>query len=1026
MILEPNLRDHQAMIVQKTEADHPTRGISLKKHEFASYLTAILFVLLFTRGLLAGRGTYQLYVDPALPPSTDLLRGVIAAHTHLWSSYNLGSRITYPSEFLFDEGVRLALALRIPAWAISRLLPVVLVCMASIGMIFFLYRARATLREFVPIPGPWAQFTLFTALSLLYAMGPLAFTEIVAGHLLYVTALAAFPWAAGFWVMTGRRWTIGAMGLLLAVAFVQIHFMAMIPPLLLILAFSLASSDLLRRAVAGCIIGLLPHLAWLVPLLVYPLDRINLSNYVDPGTVKRFSVSPLSAIRGLGYLFPFVETSIQGLSRFIWLPITFVVPIAAIVLPAFRSSARHAVPALRTSMRLWPIYSLLFFTVLYEAGSRTPAYIVLRLIDRGVVSAFFRERYHLTFVTLFLLLFLLLLLCLRVESWRARAGSVIAICAAAGSIWQFANGHLGEYGVVRESFAAESAAARYLETLPPAGTLVIPSGSIAKRSGWFEWGRDPLFLGGPGFTLDVEGDPSALALPMFRNIVTEIESGFTSKLESVGQLLNLLHIRYAITRPSVKSLLPAQMQFAESNLAALGFSPIWGTGNIKIWENKSIRPVGMDVTGSVAIAAADPASTQRAASLWRASIVFPADNTTPVARVLDQLPSQVQSLALDPRPVQIASDGHHLTLTEPLLVRRDSHWRLAQRSFVLQHSPDTTLSIDGHVFSRRASHHTYLISGPINEVWRAFHSPMLLPDSYFEHVVPPLQDARKTDRRNFQQAGLKAALVPGGTSGTSALSVQAKAHTAGVPMALPDSTGTYSISIDSRYISGISARLDIVVNGTEHLLDQKIPASPGWVTNRLQFRVPASAQTVYLYLYVDGADDGTRSETLFDNLRGTVDELPALFVAQSQEVDQTERGVYKAAFGIQASPTNKQGLAWVTTDWADDRWWSLHASNGTTVKLPIEASGFGNAWSVRIPTGRRIELQAKYLPDRLFQQLRWPLLGLVVLLVSALAFWDRSRMRRNRLSRLVFLASRIESRRSGDLHRSVPSSEEVP
>src|SRR5439155_22711863 len=87
--------------------------------------------LLLCRGLLVGSGGYQLYIDSALPASAVLMRGVCNQSLSLWSTANLGGRVLYPAEYLVCTPITAALDLHVPAWVISRWIPIACLILAS-------------------------------------------------------------------------------------------------------------------------------------------------------------------------------------------------------------------------------------------------------------------------------------------------------------------------------------------------------------------------------------------------------------------------------------------------------------------------------------------------------------------------------------------------------------------------------------------------------------------------------------------------------------------------------------------------------------------------------------------------------------------------------------------------------------------------------------------------------------------------------------------------------------------------------
>ena len=87
------------------------------------------------RGLLFGTGGYALYIDSGLPASNLLLRGMCANSLTLWSYSNLGQRNLTPSEYFVCGAINGVLSVGLPAWAISRFLPIAALCIAASGVV---------------------------------------------------------------------------------------------------------------------------------------------------------------------------------------------------------------------------------------------------------------------------------------------------------------------------------------------------------------------------------------------------------------------------------------------------------------------------------------------------------------------------------------------------------------------------------------------------------------------------------------------------------------------------------------------------------------------------------------------------------------------------------------------------------------------------------------------------------------------------------------------------------------------------
>src|SRR5207253_3401152 len=281
------------------------------------------------------------------------------------------------------------LDLHVPAWVISRWIPIACLILASIGMCTLLLRLRYSLPTRVPITAvPSFDVIAAAAAGIFYACSSYTFTELAAGHWLYLIAIAAFPWSALILVSSRHAGiAIVGAGTLLAFAYVQVQFMAMAPIALVSLAVVVGSRRLAVRSLGAATVGFLPHIPWIVPLVAYP-PSVDLSAYLLPGTDAKFSISPPDALRLVGYVTPFTELAVSSWLKW-WLILSVgLVAVGAIGLMRFRAGPR-AVITIAVGM-----------TVLYQWGPDAPGYALWNRLIPNPGAALFRERYALSFLTL--------------------------------------------------------------------------------------------------------------------------------------------------------------------------------------------------------------------------------------------------------------------------------------------------------------------------------------------------------------------------------------------------------------------------------------------------------------------------------------------------------------------------------------------------------------------------------------------------------------------------------------------------
>jgi hypothetical protein len=960
-------------------------------------LAIVAAVLFACRGLIFGSGTYGLYIDNGWPPDGQLLHGIATDRTHLWNSTNLGTRILYPSEYPVDEAILGALRLGVPAWIISRLVPIALLALAGIGMASFL---RALGREIDEERSSSNTIVVVAAiLGLGYALSPLAFTELVAGHYLYLIALALVPLIGRAWLAVERPWSLGLCAVLIAFALSQIQFAVMLPLFLLALAVSLPGRRLIRRGAAAYGLGLLPQLAWVVPLLVYRPAHLSLRDYIDPEAAYRFAINPLNGIRAVGYITPFVERTIT-LGHPLWELVSFALAAVAFV-GLFR---------IKLTGRFWPLYVVVLTTAYYEWGGRAPLYRGWNFIDSTAVGVLFRERYHLTFLVLTSLVVIVFVVTTDLARRRAHV-EVIALAGLVlvGLTWQFGDGHLGRYGAVRENFSVDSTLTQFFASHPQAAVVTVPAGSIIKRRNWIEFGRSPFQLGGPPWILDPEGNPTAASIPL----VTRLSDLLSEPYPGVAarEYLLLLHVGYVVLRPDLRGDTPSDFAAARVNLVRGGYRRVFVTGSASVWQAPELDGPRFTVRGNLLAAAGDASGSIASSELWRAALVAPGTERSFLKLAASWPLEAPRVLHLDHRPVSFAWSGRNLRVAEPVLVREGSRWilrelrysaRLPSRQRVLRahgrvlRSGQTTLLLDGpidHVetgVSNESLRRVSLVPGQIRPPSRRL-SEMLrpkilrLPDPSFERHLPLLQDVLKTDTRSARQVGLGERLVTNASQGAHALLVQAKAHGAGIPIRLPLMRASeYRVSVDARFISGRPATVAVIANGRRRLVGVTLARRRGWHTVTIRYDVPPDTFDLYLYLYVFGPGDGRTSATVFDNVRATVRSSPRAYLAATGEPHAVRARGESIDFRM-PGPPGRDVVVWLTDARGLDAGWSLEANKGSIRRLPWPVNGYANGWTLSAPGGAAIHATAVYLPDRLFRALILPLWAATLLLAGLAA-----------------------------------------
>lgn len=967
---------------------HRSRDFAASK--WGALLASQLAVLFLCRGLLFGSGGYELYVDPALPASGSLLRGICENSLSLWSSANLGHRILYPAEYVVCGPIVAGLNIGIPAWAISRLLPVVALLVAAAGVVALLAHLRPPARTPSTNGLRLQEATAAFIAAVIYAGSAFSFTELVTGHFLYLVGLAAVPWAA--WVILTRRRSLGAIlvaGLILGVAYGQIQFVVLAPVSLLLLACVAGSTRAAWRSIGAACVGLVPHLPWILPSIAYR-PEINIGSYLIPGTDQGFSISPPNSIRLVGYVTPFVETTVQQWG-IVWRPLSFLVVGLAIVGLFSLSLKRAAI-----------LVGSLALVIYYQWGAYAPGYGLWSGLVPWPLHGLFRERYSLAFVTLIVitaLVYLAFLYLFPLWRWGALVAFAIALVGAVGA---FADGHLGPYGLVREDFATSQYLTGFIQNHGGGPVLTIPFGSIVRKQNWPYFGRNPFNLGGPQPVLDTEGDPAAPALPTVKALANALSGSSFADQARAREDIALLGIRYVVDFKNLIGDTNVDRNVVRTNLQALGGRLVWQNADAALWQMSGVPPDELKAGKSLFLSfgGGHPGVAANSAE-WGARVVI-TDGVAPA--VLAGIANDPNAVVhLNEREVSTAVVGTRLLVTEPVMVvkGRSLEPRLALYEGVVN-GPDTVSFSDGTVVSKNADAVTVI--GPANKVFSAKLDAQITMGDLIP-AARAVQDTKNSQGRTLIQAGIAAVLTKSDFG--PAVAVTAGADEAGLPISLPVRKGArYALSVETSDVAGPQARLAVLVNGTD-VLERELPMSSNWHPTALSFTVPADARAIYLYVYLPGSSTGQTSKILVRNLRGSVTEVisqrpfPLNLVELRQAPNLTAPAI---APGSDLVISQEQpSLSWAFSREGADRWWTIRGAAVELVKL--RADGFRNIWLIHGPLPGNASLT--YLPNALFQVLLavvWLLLAAATAAVFWIYHWHASRR-----TALVLLTSRFAS-----------------
>ena len=786
----------------------------------------LLIVLAASRNLVGGHGTYQVLVDPGVPPSTGLLNSVCANQGALLDSANLGTRVLYPSSYVLCDAIRVSLHAHVPAWLIARLLGPVLLWMAAFGGALVIRQLANPLTI-----GRSRSSALAVVVGSIYALSPFVFDELAASHIYYLVASATIP----FILLLCRTpdtlhpgYPIMAAGLLCALAFSQIQYVIFLP--LILVLFGVWTGEKARYygiAVFAFVVGLIAQLPWVLADVLFP-PQVNLNGYFTSSDLAALSVTPINAIRLVGYPTPFFESTSGHMFPLVSSVLALMFALAAVSWWHLARWRRVVVGVLISSV------------LVYIWGGRgAPLYGVWSRAVPWAVTGLLRERYALESVLAVFVVLGVGYACTRLEVRRRWSGVGVAAFFLVFGSWVFWNGHLGPYGNHRTTYPDQGSVADLIasyQRTAGGAVLTVPFGSIVKEAGWPTFGRSPFSTGGPASVLDTEGSASGSTAQVVQGLADALNTN-----EGCATALPLLHqleVRYVVDWRYLTGDTPIDRRAVLDNLNACGFHKVLSDADVIVFVNPSIR--AQPETGRyLAVGSeADPTDAS-VASAWSSPYVeYPPHG---IKRGLFPAGSIAH---LGQRTIAFVPGSGVTHYSEPGFVSRGGslaggilHYSLKSAGL----SPPLTFG-DGAPLLASGSDPN--VAGPVDAVYQGSEVVMPLA-SATATAVGHVQDARNVLGGRPSAAGISATMGAGG-----AVTLQAASDVAGLPIRLPVvKSAYYRIDVPIESMSGVRGTVELIGNGST--LATAPLTGPG-TTTLLAGAVPPNIVTLYLYVYQPG------------------------------------------------------------------------------------------------------------------------------------------------------------------------------
>jgi hypothetical protein len=572
-----------------------------KKNKLLSFTIYLIITFIVMRELLFSSGMIMYYVNPVIPPFKSQIISRAYTRSYNWNGESLGHPVIYPSEIYFDYILGIFGMLGFDGGILSKLS--VFLCILFSGIFMYTFTKELEFND----------KSAFIS-GLYYMISTVMFTKILESHLFYVLGYTLSPLIFLLFIKAIKENKINIKllilsGIFFALAISQLQFLFMLFPLIAIYTLFVLKQKLIVKLTAlfvFCLICLLIHLTWILPLVFTPTVISSLaSTLVTFDSFIGTSLSPIDAFRVSGFYFPFFKVSAIKIVPF-WNVFSVLFIIIAFI-----------------PLLMKPNKNILFFSstaillILLICGLKSPfSSFFIWIIKNIVLSGMFREVYHLSFLLVFSYSILLGSAIIAFEKLFVKNVKyynnvykhfpfLIYIIIILLYLGPFFTGDFGgnlhsydfkDYQQLYDDFSLEENDFK---------VLMMPMGHIVKYdTNWKQWGSDVLQQIFPESVLDPyqnEGtDSQGFVTYIYRKIN---ENGLASSPASVyylskdvsseAKLLGLANVKYIILRKNVISILDNYFDIVKSKLNNsddFRLVKSYNNESIIVFENKHYIP----------------------------------------------------------------------------------------------------------------------------------------------------------------------------------------------------------------------------------------------------------------------------------------------------------------------------------------------------------------------------------------------------------------------------------------------------
>lgn len=823
--------------------------------------------------LILAKGPIGFKHDWNIPFYSSQIKRIASDMFFAWQRFGLGTSFSYASDWFLRYLIGLAGFLGLSGASVSKTLVVLLLWGSGLSA-FFLGRTFGL--------KPFSAFLV----GVFYLVNPLTFNKIVSGHYDYLFSMVTAPLAfAFFWQSIEKNFSLKKAllsGIFFALTLTQLQFGVFLAIFYFFSYFLIEYSQRKRWwKTLGVTLGFsfLFHLPWLI-LYLTGVEKVKqtITNISVSGVAGTDTPSTLLTFRGGAV--DYYGASLPPYFLALWTIVAMVLLLVVLILPLFKDfNYEYSTLKLKfISFKEKRGKLFLYFLSILVLG------LLWQYFGKGFLrTVFFRDLYHLAYLTLFAFLgFLILFLPLAEKKlWLGALVGILIFFYSLSAISGQIKNQLSTYNYpfsfrqIYESLKSDPRDYRVL-WLP----FISPTENLSTGSA----GVDPMIKFSPKPTLSNYVDLSREEKIGAGWLIKSLEAHRTDPFY-LAKITGFLNIKKIVQREDVESVYPNYSLPQLTKKITLWSNRAFGKflASQKGWEKESLGQTNIYTLSQE----------------FFNSHIFAAKSIVNLKGGVEQLANYLSLPDSGKEKAIFLSEEREGDETWQEIFdslkndyRQASSFQIREKGFyeiwTKTTSPGTfSGTLDGKDLSLFSSEEwqtpqkIYLTQGSHQLKLDSSSKNLLENPSFEEGLWKEVSDCNHYDERTIEEVGIQALLSSDASSGEKALELRAKDHAACMFKEISgfNSQNNYLLSFDYKNVSGNPPHAAIWQEGVE-TVDPDIPLTKNqnWQHFQTIFTPLQGATGASIYFYAEAR--GEETINLYDNVQ--IKEIPNLTLALRQ------------------------------------------------------------------------------------------------------------------------------------------------